>query len=400
MVHMSNKQSEEQSYLHAWEESPKQFGPMMFDDQDGHDRGHDHDALPPTWPCGIEHHPQYTSSDTAHEYNARPFMGLDPALYLPSPNSYRRLPSDSNQGHSQQPSQAAHSAVTYPQQSLHHQRASPYYGHNHPQQPRQSSSSTAGYLSPPTQYHSPPFQSTGRAAVYPLPSVQQHLPFSSTGPNEGYALQPLSVLPESQGDPFQDRSDLTHADNPNGARWNDVLRTSENGGWRYNTRKKSRDTRPTLLDSQANASVSRFSQSSPTPKPIPSTRSKNRSDRLEAVNGVVIPSKLAEGELPKNLASRTRANTPLHWLCPICRGAFGQKDHVKSHFPACVERNGNPYGMRWDSGLPSRRRGPRASNNRNGEEDVAGATFRRDVLMSSRRGQQRSRSLSPWGCFD
>lgn len=386
MVQMSGRQPEEHSFSHAWGDSPNQFGPMMFDDQDDHDRGHGHDALPPTWPYGVEYHPQYTSSDTAHEYNASPFMGLDPALYRPSPNSYRRLPSDGNQGHSQQPAQTADGAFDCPQHFFLHQRASPYYGHNHPQQPHQSSSSTAGYLSPPTQHHSQLFQSTGGAATYLLPSVQQHSPFSSNSPNEGYALQFLSVLPASQGDPFQDRSDLTHADNPNRARWNDGLRTSENGGRRHNT--------------QPNASVSRRSQSSPTPKPFPSTRSKNRSDRLDSVNGVVIPSKLAERELPKNLASQARANTPLHLLCPICRGAFAKKDHVKSHFPACVDRNGNPYGLRWDSGLPLLRRSPRALYSRNGGGDVAGATFGREFLMSSRRGQQRSRSLSPWGCFD
>ncbi|CAF9943338.1 MAG: hypothetical protein ALECFALPRED_011077 [Alectoria fallacina] len=397
---MSGKQPEEHSFSHAWEDSPKKFAPMMFDGQDDHDKGHGHDALPSIWPFGVDNHPQYTSSNTVHTTNTNPYVSLDPALYLRSPKSYRQVLSDGGQGHSQQPSQTADSAVACPQHSFHHQRASPYYGHNHPQQPHQSSSSMAGYLSPPMQHHSQPFQSTGGAAAYPPPSVQYDPPTSSNSPNEGYVLHTLSDSPAPQGDRFQDRSDLIHADNPNGACWNDGLRTSENGGWRYNTREKSRDTRPTLTDSQPHASVSRFSQLSPTPKPIPSTRSKNRSDRLDAVNGVVIPSKLAEGELPKNLASQACADTPLHLLCPICRGAFGKRDHVKSHFPACVERNGNPYGMRWDSGLPLLRRGPRPSYNRNGGEDVAGATFRREVLMSSRRGQQRSRSLSPWGCFD
>ena len=93
-----------------------------------------------------------------------------------------------------------------------------------------------------------------------------------------------------------------------------------------------------------------------------SERKTKSNDRLNAVNGVVVP--------PKLLARRTfhvhppslprPSSTPgSHFACPLCKSLFGRKDHVRSHFPACVDRNGNLDGLRWDDGLPKFPRGPR-----------------------------------------
>lgn len=90
----------------------------------------------------------------------------------------------------------------------------------------------------------------------------------------------------------------------------------------------------------------------------PSERTKKRNDRLSAVNGVVIPSKLAVGQLPYKGPSQAGDSATLNLSCPLCKGLFGKMDHVKSHFPACVDRNGNPDGLRWNDGLPVLRRGP------------------------------------------
>lgn len=69
-------------------------------------------------------------------------------------------------------------------------------------------------------------------------------------------------------------------------------------------------------------------------------------ERLTAVNGVVIPSKLAAGETP--VPKNNKANGNGKYPCVICGGLHPQKYHVQSHFAVCVEANGNPTGARWD----------------------------------------------------
>ena len=91
-----------------------------------------------------------------------------------------------------------------------------------------------------------------------------------------------------------------------------------------------------------------------------SERKKKFNDRLNAVNGVVIPPKLPPRKKSQVQPSQSRpSSTPLQISCPLCKSLFGKKDHVRSHFPACVDRNGNPDGLRWDDGLPKWPRGPR-----------------------------------------
>ena len=84
-------------------------------------------------------------------------------------------------------------------------------------------------------------------------------------------------------------------------------------------------------------------------------RSKRRSlrsnffDDLDACNGVIIPSKLEPGEGPR-VVFRQKRNPPKTGgaKCPICRERFRQRRHLKQHFAACVNRNGNPDGHCWD----------------------------------------------------
>ena len=93
----------------------------------------------------------------------------------------------------------------------------------------------------------------------------------------------------------------------------------------------------------------------------PSARTKKKEDRLNAVNGVVIPSKLAVGQSPWMAPPQSGSSATLDFACPLCKGYFNKMDHVKSHFPACVDRNGNPDGLRWNDGLPVLKRGPKAN---------------------------------------
>ena len=105
-------------------------------------------------------------------------------------------------------------------------------------------------------------------------------------------------------------------------------------------------------------------------KPIPTPRSgsqyeserkKKFNDRLNAVNGVVVPPKLnarKKSQTPSS-QSRSSSSTPLPFPCPLCKSRFGKRDHVRSHFAACVDRHGNPDGLRWDDGLPKWPRGLR-----------------------------------------
>ena len=89
-----------------------------------------------------------------------------------------------------------------------------------------------------------------------------------------------------------------------------------------------------------------------------SERTKKTKDRLNAVNGVVIPSKLAVGQSPWMAPAQPGYSATLNFACPLCKGYFSRMDHVRSHFPACVDRNGNPDGLRWNDGLPMLKRGP------------------------------------------
>ena len=71
--------------------------------------------------------------------------------------------------------------------------------------------------------------------------------------------------------------------------------------------------------------------------------------RLNACNGVVIPSKLEPGEAPRIVIhSHRKIPKTGGSKCPICGGRFTDRGHLQQHFAACVNTNGNPDGHYWD----------------------------------------------------
>lgn len=73
---------------------------------------------------------------------------------------------------------------------------------------------------------------------------------------------------------------------------------------------------------------------------------------LAAVSGVVIPSKVPAGQLPKQGCWEEDERTI--YPCSICGRMFVRKNHVQVHMSACVNRNGNPNGARWDDAWRNR----------------------------------------------
>ena len=142
--------------------------------------------------------------------------------------------------------------------------------------------------------------------------------------------------------------------NPHGACWDDY---SSITGQSTISQQSEQITKQTAPPHQPPQTINPI----PTPTQGPryqSARKKTFHDRLNAVNGVVIPPKVSARKIVQS-QSQSRSSTPLHFSCPVCKSPFGKRDHVRSHFAACVERNGNPGGLRWDDGLPKLRRGPR-----------------------------------------
>lgn len=81
-------------------------------------------------------------------------------------------------------------------------------------------------------------------------------------------------------------------------------------------------------------------------------------NRLASVNGVVLPSRVSEGEgLYKKRAlhsNRRRGNKNSRMTCIICDADCRDQRGLRAHFVVCVERNGNPNGARWDDPLMDR----------------------------------------------
>lgn len=98
------------------------------------------------------------------------------------------------------------------------------------------------------------------------------------------------------------------------------------------------------------------SETKPHEKKHKSARAQKDHEKLAAVNGVVIPSKLDPGTKPTPQQSHADDQSYLSHTCTICKSRFGKTSHVKSHFPACVERFGNPNGARWDDDIRFQRR--------------------------------------------
>ena len=140
--------------------------------------------------------------------------------------------------------------------------------------------------------------------------------------------------------------------NPDGARWDDC--TSITG--------------QTPTSQQVIRQTATPQQRPQTLTPIPplrygphyvSKRKTKFNNRLNAVNGVVIPSKLPAVKPAHSPPSKPGSSILSQLSCPLCKCSFARRDHIRSHFPACVDRNGNPDGLRWDDGVPKFSRGPR-----------------------------------------
>ncbi|KAL6719489.1 hypothetical protein ACLMJK_003729 [Lecanora helva] len=86
-------------------------------------------------------------------------------------------------------------------------------------------------------------------------------------------------------------------------------------------------------------------------------RQKKTRARLKRTSGVVVPSKLGEGEFPVPLQDHEEPRSRGQ-QCPICRSWFNRSDHVRTHFPLCVDTHGNPQGLRWDAAIDLSRRAP------------------------------------------
>jgi hypothetical protein len=91
--------------------------------------------------------------------------------------------------------------------------------------------------------------------------------------------------------------------------------------------------------------------------PIPPTRKteaqksakpNKETERLAAVNGIVIPSKVAPGNRPHQGKQVNNDSDAQPVNCNICGRGFSSPSHARPHFAVCVGRNGNPYGVRWD----------------------------------------------------
>lgn len=137
------------------------------------------------------------------------------------------------------------------------------------------------------------------------------------------------------------------------------------------------------------------STSPPNPKKL-SSRARTFREKLEAVNGVIIPSKLDIGQIPSKPQNLGHDHMRER-VCPICRAGFRTNYHVQSHFASCVEKHGNPRGAKWDDLVldHATKRGLKP-----GEVRWLGDGQRGREAGSSRGMVYRSRSESPWGCFD
>ena len=79
--------------------------------------------------------------------------------------------------------------------------------------------------------------------------------------------------------------------------------------------------------------------------------------RLNAINGLVIPSLLKPGQPPiESSFKRPFAGVTNFKRCPICDDQFKTEDSLRCHFVECVDRNGNPQGLCWSAYLDGKER--------------------------------------------
>ncbi len=79
-------------------------------------------------------------------------------------------------------------------------------------------------------------------------------------------------------------------------------------------------------------------------------RQRSFHQRLASVNGIASPSRVARGCRPW-VPPPPKRRSSLIYPCARCAHRCSNKGNVRQHFPACVERNGNPDGLRWDDAI-------------------------------------------------
>ena len=302
--------------------------------------------------------------------------------------------------------QATNSAVTDPQLFFHglvsapiyqssYQQLSPYHGHDNPQQYSQSSNSAADYplpslqQAPPTFSNSPDERHASQSlSDSPAPQGNRSKNLAAYQTYEEKFAAVSGVVTPSKCPPGEmTKNPISHSSGryhlgclcsvcgadlsmeiqaqchynvcaakngkSNGASWPNGLHTgtpARSGRWCHESKNTKRDTRLTLPDNQPDVPAYRPLRSWRLKPNLSVARARAMYAKLAAVNGVVIPSKLAGRRVPRIFVHGIKARDS-NLFCPLCKCAFGKKYNVKTHFLACVNRNGNPDGLRWDDDL-------------------------------------------------
>ena len=86
---------------------------------------------------------------------------------------------------------------------------------------------------------------------------------------------------------------------------------------------------------------------------VPTTRMIHDAYRLAAVSGVYSPDKCPGQDpiRPTRRGGGFQEDKARNVRCPRCGHVFANNYHVQSHFPKCIEDNGNPEALTWDEGL-------------------------------------------------
>ena len=79
-------------------------------------------------------------------------------------------------------------------------------------------------------------------------------------------------------------------------------------------------------------------------------RQRSSHQRLAAVNGIASPSKVPHGQRPW-APPPPKKKTNSVYPCARCAHRCSSSKNVRSHFPACVKRNGNPDGLKWNDAI-------------------------------------------------
>lgn len=79
-------------------------------------------------------------------------------------------------------------------------------------------------------------------------------------------------------------------------------------------------------------------------------RQRSFHQRLAAVNGITSPSKVPRGQHPWAPPPPKKKKNQIY-PCARCGYRCSYRENLRSHFPNCVKRNGNPDGLRWSDAV-------------------------------------------------